>query len=441
MVFCDMVDAQGFSIPRRLRGSTVLLVLLGVLAGSAGTARAQAAPPDVRIDLDRAIQLALKHNHSLKAAQTQIAESQADQMTAALRPNPVLTWDALFVPFFSPSQFNHDYLNNITEFDALFAYTIERGHKRRARIRAARDQTQVVRSQIQDNERSLTFNVAQQFIGVLLAKSTLEFAQQNLANFQKTLDVSEAQYKKGAISEGDLLKIKLQMLQFQQDVSSAELAHAQALVGLRQLLGYDAVPSNYHVIGDLTYTPLHGNKEDMQSLALQLRPDLAAAKEEVTAANSDYRLAKANGKRDLTTSAGYTRVGGANNASFIFNIEIPIFDRNQGNIARAHAAITQSQENEIAAQEAVMSDVSTAYDAVKTGQQIVQLYRSGYLKEAKESLDISQYAYQRGAVSLLNFLDAERSYRNTQLAYRQTLAAYMLAMEQLREAVGKRQLP
>jgi outer membrane protein, heavy metal efflux system len=134
-------------------------------------------------------------------------------------------------------------------------------------------------------------------------------------------------------------------------------------------------------------------------------------------------------------------VGGANNGSFLFNIQIPIFDRNQGEIARTHAAITQSQETETATQQAVMTDVSTAYDALKTGDQIIQLYRSGYLKEAKDSLTISQYAYQRGAASLLDFLDAERSYRTTQLAYRQTLATYMLAVEQLREAVGTRHLP
>ncbi|HUZ46403.1 MAG TPA: TolC family protein [Terriglobia bacterium] len=395
----------------------------------------------MRIDLTQAIHLALAHNHTLKASETQIAQSQADEVTASLRPNPVLTWDSLFVPVFSPSQFNRSYLNNITEFDALFAYTFERGHKRRARIRAAQDQERVVRSEVQDNARSLTFGVAQQFIGVLLAKSTLAFARKDLASFQQTLEVSEERYKKGAISEGDLLKIKLQMLQFRSDVSAAELAHEQALVSLRQLLGYDAVPSHYDVIGTLTYTPLHGNREDMQSLALNMRPDLKAAKESVTAAKSNYLLAKANGKRDLTASAGYTRVGAANNASFIFNIEVPIFDRNQGNIAHAHAAITQSQEDEIAAQDAVMSDVSTAYDAVKTGEQVIHLYQSGTLNTAKDSLDISRYAYQRGAVSLLDFLDAERSYRNTQLAYRQTLATYMLAKEQLREAVGTRRLP
>jgi cobalt-zinc-cadmium efflux system outer membrane protein len=71
---------------------------------------------------------------------------------------------------------------------------------------------------------------------------------------------------------------------------------------------------------------------------------------------------------------------------------------------------------------------------------VVQLYLSGYLKQAQDSRDISEYAYKRGAASLLDFLDAERSYRSTQLAYRQALATYMLAIEQLREVVGTRKL-
>jgi len=72
---------------------------------------------------------------------------------------------------------------------------------------------------------------------------------------------------------------------------------------------------------------------------------------------------------------------------------------------------------------------------------VVSLYRAGYLDAAKQSRDISEYAYKRGAASLLDYLDAERSYRATELAYRQSLAAYLTAVEQLREAVGVRSLP
>jgi cobalt-zinc-cadmium efflux system outer membrane protein len=436
-----MNDLYSFMLRVKLDVLTLIAIAVLLLAGGAAKLNGQQSPSTVRINLQQAIHLALEHNHALLAARTAIAQSKANEVTASIRPNPVFTWNGLFLPFFTPSQLNGDYINNATEFDLLFSYTFERGHKRKWRMQTARDNTAVVESEVQDNERALTFNVAQQFVNVLLAESSLAFAQQNMASFQQTLDLSEERYKKGAISEGDLLKIKLQMLQFQRDVASAKLARQQALDSLRDMLGYESVPRDYDVVGKLEYTPIQGNLEDYQAKALNLRPDLRAANQAVVAAKSQYMLAKANGKRDLTLTSGYSHVSAANDASFSANIEIPLFDRNQGEIARTHAAITQAEETKDATQQAVMTDVATAYEAVKTGERIIQLYQSGYLKESKESLDISQYAYQRGAASLLDFLDAERSYRSTELTYRETLAAYMLAVEQLNEATGMRQSP
>jgi len=404
------------------------------------TAAAQQSPPSVRIDLEQAIQMAVLHNHALKAAQTQIQQSQAEEITAAIRPNPVFTYDSLYVPIFTPSQLNATTLDQVTEFDLGVSYTIERGHKRQARVLAARDQTAVTRSQVSDTERGLTFNVAQQFISILLAKSNLQFATQDLASYQQTVDLSSEQYKAGAISEGDLLKIKLQLLQFQMDVSQAQLNLVQAFASLRALLGYDALPAGYDVVGELAYEPLKLNQEDLQLKALQLRPDYIASQQSLTAAQSQFSLAKANGKRDLTTTFDYTHVSALNAAGLTLSIELPFFDRNQGEIARTNYAIAQAQETKTATEQGVMTDVANAYEAFKTGDQVAQLYLSGYLKQAQDSRDISEYAYKRGAASLLDFLDAERSYRATQLAYRQALATYMLAIEQLREVVGTRKL-
>ena len=417
-----------------------LIFLLGWTVGGM-EARAQHAPPHLRIDLDQAIQLALAHNHALKAAQSQIPQSQAQEITAAIRPNPVFTYDDLYVPIFSPSQLNSSTLDNLTEFDVGFSYTFERGNKRQARMQAARDQTAQTRFQVHDTERGLTANVAQQFIGILLAKANLQLANADLASFQKTVDLSQESFRAGAMGEGDLLKIKLQLLQFQMDVSSARLALVQALASLRQLLGFESVPIDYDVAGELTYTPLGLNQEDLQLRAIKLRPDLMAAQQGVTAAQSQFQLAKANGKRSLTTTFDYTHVADVNSAGFTMNIEIPIFDRNQGEIARTHYAIAQAQELSTAASETVMTDVANAYQGVEAGAQVVELYTGGYLKQAEDSRDISEYAYKRGAASLLDFLDAERSYRATQLAYRQALANYMLAIETLRQAVGTRNLP
>jgi cobalt-zinc-cadmium efflux system outer membrane protein len=411
--------------------ATFFIMLVGTCIGQNTT----------HISLDQAIDLALTHNHSLQASRTLVFQNQAQEITANLRPNPTLGADSQFIPIFDPQYFSADNLNQIQQFDIGIGYLFERGHKRPRRLEAARDQTAVTGAQVADTERTLAFNVGQQFVSVLLAESTLQFALQDLQSFQQTVDISDAQLRAGYIGEGDYLKIKLQLLQFQTDVSSARLARVQALVSLRELLGYNAVPANYDVIGDLAYQPLRANMEDLQLKALDLRPDLRAAKLGITAAQSQILLAKANAKVDVNGTFDYTHVSGENTASVFVNFALPVFNRNQGEIARTGYALTQAQEQQQSASDAVLSDVANAYEAVRSNDEVVQLYTSGYLKQAQDSRDISEYAYNRGAASLLDFLDAERSYRAVQLAYRQALGSYMTALEQLKEAVGTRNLP
>lgn len=424
------------------KSAEVQIVRLGITLGLAmlllcGQSAAQAR---ARVSLDEAISLALAHSPTLKAARTQIPQNQAEEITANLRPNPVLSWDTQFIPLFQPSQFSADYFNNTAQFDLGVGYLLQRGGKRQHRLEAARNQTAVTTSQVADVERTLTFNVAQQFINVLLAESNLSFANAALKSYQDTVNISQERYKAGDISEGDLLKIKLQMLQFQTDVSAAQIARTQALVALRQLIGYEALTSDYDVVGDLAYQSLKLNEDDLKAAALR-RPDVVAAQKGVTLAQSQHTLEIANGKRDLNTSFNYSHVAGVNTGAFFFNMEIPIFDRNQGEIKRTQYAIDQSKYTETAAEETALADVANAYEAFRSSDQVVQLYTSGYLDQAKESRDISEYAYRGGAASLLDLLDAERSYRQTQLAYRQALANHMLAVEQVREAVGTRNLP
>ena len=399
------------------------------------------SPGAATISLDETIQFALQHNHNLLAARTTIQQNEAEEKTANLRPNPVLLGDAQFLPFFQPSQFSSDYIDNTAQFDLGVSYLFERGKKRQHRLQAAKDVTAESRSQVADNERSVIFNVASQFINVELAESTLELATQDLKSFQNSVDITEARYKAGDIGEDDLLKMKLQMLQFQTDVSAAQLARVQGLSDLRQLLGYESVGSDYDIAGSFDYQPVKGILEDFQAKALQSRPDLQAARLGVNAANSQLALQKAIGKRDVTGQASYTHLSDSNDVSLFGQIQMPIFDRNQGEIARAGFAITQAQEQEKFASGQVMTDVRDAFEGLRANDKIVALYRSGYLDEAQQSRDITEYAYRHGAASLLDFLDAERSYRATQLSYRQALASYLLALEQLREAIGTRSLP
>ena len=402
----------------------------------------QTPPRPVTVTLDQAIQTALQHNSSLLAARTTVQQSQAQEITANLRPNPTLFTDWEYLPLIHPAGTGVlDYLHDSTEGDIGLSYLFERGKKRQHRLQAAKDATAVARFQVVDNERSVTFQVAQLFINVQLAQSTLELARQDLKSYQDTVDISEAKYKSGGISENDFLKIKLQALQFQQDVQQAELARAQALSDLRQLLGYDSVPADYDVSGVFDYQPLTLTLADLQAKALDNRPDLRAAVLGVTAAGSQHELAKANGKVDVTGSGNYSHVNGISAFTFSVQIPLPIFDRNQGEIARTHYAVNQAQHQQASTRGQVMTDVRDAYEALQTSDRVAQYFRSGYLDVSQKNREISEYAYRRGAASLLDFLDAERSYRATQLAWRQTIAAYLTALEQLREAVGTRSLP
>jgi cobalt-zinc-cadmium efflux system outer membrane protein len=398
-------------------------------------------PPPARITLDEAVDMALKHNHSLQAARTMILQNQAQEITANLRPNPTINADTQFLPIFTPSDFNTNYFDNNAQFDVGLGYLFERGKKRQHRLQAAKDQTAVTVAQVGDQERTLAFNVASQFVSALLAQANVELADTDLKSFQQTVDISEERTKAGAMSEGDLLKIRLQMLQFQTDVSAARLARIQALAGLRQLLGYESIAENYEVVGDLEYKPVTLGEDDLKAMALRQRADVRAAQLGITAAESQLSLAQANGKRDVNASMNYSHVGAANSVSIFGSIDLPIFDRNQGEIARTRYAVGQSQELSSEQASLALTDVENSYEALRTNDEVVKLYQSGYLKQSEESRDISQYAYQRGAASLLDYLDAERSYRANELAYRQALAAYMVSLEQLRQAVGTRSLP
>ena len=403
------------------------------------TAYGQAA----RITLDQAIEMALRHNHILLANRTNIQQNEAQEITANLRPNPTLFADWEYLPLYrTPSGTNFfDYLHDSTEGDIGMSYLFERGQKRQHRLEAAKDATAVTRSQVADNERTLSFQVAQLFINVQLAESTLELAHQDLDSFQKTVELAERQQKSGAISENDYLKIRLQLLQFQTDVQQAELAKVQTLSDLRQLLGYESISRDYDVTGAFDYQGLAVRLDDLQARALDNRPDLRAAHQGVTAANSQYELAKANGKQDVTVSGNYSHVNTISAFTVAVNMPLPVFNRNQGEIARTRYGITQAEEQRMAAAGQVLTDVRDAYEGFQTNDRVVHLYRSGYLEIAQKSRDISEYAYRRGGVSLIDFLDTERSYRATQLAYRQALASYLVSVEQLRQAVGSRTLP
>jgi cobalt-zinc-cadmium efflux system outer membrane protein len=385
------------------------------------------------ISMEDAVRIALQYNQTLRAQRLSIDQSKASEVTASLKPNPILSNLVDTIPVFSPQTIR----GSTQIYEETLSYTVERGGKREKRIAVAKDNTDVTAETVTDDERQLRFQVAQDFINVLLAKSVLQLAQDDLAGYSKELELNRVRLAAGDLAGGDFLKLSLQKLQFEQDVSAAQLSLVQAKAVLRQQLGYQSVADGYDVSGTLAHKKHGVQLQDLERQALASRPDLQAARSGVTMANDTVALAFGNKVRDWTWSGDYTNQNfGVNGVGVSLSFELPTHNRNQGEIARSQAAAKQALEIESSTQVGVMTDVVNAYYGLQTAEEVVVLFEGGYLDQATQSRDISTYAYERGAATILDVLDAERSYRAIQLAYRQAVATQMIATEQVNLVVG-----
>ncbi|MGH9143769.1 MAG: TolC family protein [Vicinamibacterales bacterium] len=433
---------RAWSSLRRCAGAALVAVAAPAAAGGQTPAAAAPAPVAIsRLAMADAVRLALDRNHLLRAQRLNVDLSKADEVTAALKPNPVLTSTNENFPIFSPGDlFSHDNFLNNQNFVESLTYLFERGGKREKRTLVARDGTTVAARTASDAERQLAFQTQQAFINVLLAVSSLDLARENLKNFANVLDVNRERMRAGDLAESEFYKISLQKLQFEQDLSSAEVGLVQAKAALRQNVGYDSLTDDFEVTGDLGYTKYTATLDDLKRAALAARPDWLAAQSGVDLARHTQELEFANRSRDITGGVEYDRAGSLNAIGFSVTVDLPFHDRNQGNIAHAKVALAQAAEQQEFARSTVLTDVVNAYSTFQTSEKIVALYESGYLDQAKQSLDITTYVYQQGNGTLLDLLDAERTYRSTQLAYRQALAAYMTSVQQINQAVGRQVL-
>lgn len=411
---------------------------VGLVAGLG----AQGPPgPITRVSMDDAVRLTLGFNQALRAQRLTIDMARADETTAEQRPKFNVTFGAEGFPTFSPSQLTLNDLGNVVSYSAGLGYTFERGGKRDKRTTVAKDNTEITRLNVLDSERQTRFQIEQAFIAALLAKSTLELTQEDLKSFSEVVAVNEERVKRGDLAEGEFYKISLQRLQFEQDVSAAEVGIIQAKAALRQLMGYETVADGFELDGDLAFTTYALNLDELKSQALESRPDVLAAKANVQLAQDTVGLEIANRARDVGAGVDYTHTGPDNTLGVAVSFDLPFGDRNQGNIAHSEIAVNQAMQTEAATRFAAVTDVVNAYAAFETNQKILTLYQSGYLEQARKSLEITTYVYQHGAGTILDLLDAERTYRSTELAYRNSLAAYMTSVRQLNFAVGKQVIP
>lgn len=380
-------------------------------------------------------------NPTLKADALNVQEMKAAEITAFLRPNPTftLTQDGTAI---APRNGSWQPIKG-TDLSPNLSYLHEREGKRELRLESAQQGTQISQSQHADLERNLLFSLRSQFVATLQAKAILALTKEELDYYDHLIDISRIRWQKGDIAQIDFDRIELQRVQYESDLESAIVNLRQAKIILLQLLDDKTPVETFDVKGNFDYIDQLPSVEEFQHTALDNRPDLKASYQLVQQAFTNHRLAVANGSTDPTFGAWYTYNSSNNNPNGIqtlgLNVQIPlrIFDKNQGEKARTLLDITKNQRQEDAVNAQVFSDVDSAYVQVESTLHLLRPYKAHYLDQATRVRDTVTYAYQRGGASLLDLLNAQSDFRNTELAYLQLIGTYLTAAGQLNLAVGR----
>jgi cobalt-zinc-cadmium efflux system outer membrane protein len=380
-------------------------------------------------------------NPTLKAAQLSIIEARAAEITAYLRPNPdfTLTADGLQI---SRNQGVWRPLSGLVETPSV-SYLHERNHKRELRRDAAAQSTTISESNYSDQERTLLFNLRNAFVQLLQAKAVLQNARENLNYWDRELDVNRKRYRAGDVALVDLNRLELQRVQFEADFETATVNVRTNKIQLLTLLNERTPLDRFDVDGPYDFSERLMTLDEFRAVALDSRPDLRAAVQNVQLAKINHQLAVANGSTDPTFSLwvshnpSFANPFANNTMGGSVSIPLRIFDRNQGEKAKTQVDIGRNERLREATQAGVLNDVDSAYWTLIQALNLLKPYKTKYLPLAEDNRDRISISFQNGGASLLDFLDAEKAYRDTRLAYLNLIGSYLTAGAQMNMAVGR----
>ncbi|MDQ2856631.1 MAG: TolC family protein [Acidobacteriota bacterium] len=411
-------------------------VLMGnktdIAARPAAAQQLPSSPPKRAITISDVVSIFLRQNLQLLAARYDIDSANAEKLTARLRPNPQLSVGFSGLPLNLSGPFVRE-----QTFSYGLSQTVELGGKRRKRIDAANANSELAQGQFQTVVWQLTNDVKKKFYTVLLAQALLNLAEENQKTFAETIKHTDELYKFGEISGLDLKRLEVEKLKFDTDVANSERDYEVAVRDLRVTLGGDYRAMDFEVAGKLDYEPYQFSLAELRDKSLTARPDLKAAQLSERAADASIRLQNAQRIPDVTLGAGVDQVPlGTSTYTIGVSVALPVFDRNQGERAKALIEKQKAQNQEVLITNQVLSEVDKALVAFESQKRRVELYRTGVLTKVDDIQKLTEFALKAGESSTLELLDAIRTRRETLASYYQTLFDYEAALLDLELATA-----
>ncbi|HEX9154582.1 MAG TPA: TolC family protein [Nitrospira sp.] len=403
-------------------------------AAQAGEENGSAAKA-LRLSLNDALGLFIKQNLDVLIAKFGIEHNKGQEITAALFPNPVATIGTL--SSFTQGRTASNSASLFGQVQQLFELAGKRGY----RIESSAYGTQSSEAAFEDAVRQLGFTVKDTYYRIQLAQRRLTLAEENRDRFARILDINTIRFKKGYIAEVDLIRIRLQMVDFQSQVIQSLQEAETARGDLRQLLRLSP-KTTLELTTDLDFRRIDPDISRLRTVALDVRPDIKARRFTYSQRESDLKLAKAYRVPDLTVGGGYAIQGaqGPDNPqqwALNLGLPLPLFNRNQGGIRQAEVAVQTAEADLNKTLNLVENEVEVAYRNLLQSRRLVEAYVGGVLEDARATFTIVERAYERGGATILDLLDAARTSRTIQQNYIEAPFNYQRNLLQLESAVGQ----
>lgn len=393
------------------------------------------SPQTIRLSLNEALAVFLQQNLDVLIAKYGIEHSKGQEITAKLFPNPVMSIGTLssFTQGLTPSSSGQLFI----QAQQLFELAGKRGY----RIESAGFGIQSTEASFEDAIRQLGFTVKDSYYRVQLAQRRSVLAEENRDRFSRILDINTIRFKKGYIAEVDLIRIRLQMVDFQSQVIQALQEAESARGDLRQLLRLSP-RMTLELTTDLEFRRIDPEIGKLRIAAIDIRPDVRSKRYSYSQREADLRLAKAYRVPDITLGTGYAIQGaqGPDNPqqwALNLGLPLPLFNRNQGGIRQAEVAVQTAEADLNKALNVVENEVEVAYRNLMQSRRLVEAYVGGVLDDARATFTIVERAYERGGATILDLLDAARTSRTIQQNYIEALFNYQRHLLQLESAVGQ----
>ncbi|MBI4464728.1 MAG: TolC family protein [Acidobacteria bacterium] len=276
----------------------------------------------------------------------------------------------------------------------------------------------------------------------------MEVAQNMLGEMDRVISLNQVRYAQGEISGGELKRSETERLRFLDDVFATQLELRNAKSEILALLAFPDLSRDFQLSETLPVNfappPLGlpdvaslSSLEKLQDAAIQRRPDLREALREEQRADTETLHQRAIRSPNWTIQGGYKRTEGFHTLALGVTVPLKIFNRNEGGIAHAEAELARARNEAQLTRTALLLEVQKAYDSVQINQERVLYIENEYLIKSDQSRQIVTASYRLGEANLIDFLDAERAYRETRRIYNQALYEYRISLYELAAAVGE----